>query len=102
MQADMRKREGKIVPALRAAHFLDFLPSSEGLVPVSPEEASIWPAGGHRVDPLWSEDKTGWMQPLEGSAAFQPLPCDWSDLNRLRREQEGLKEGQEPDSESRP
>ena len=102
MHADMRKREGKIVPALRAAHFLDFLPSSEGLVPVSPEEASIWPAGGHRVDPLWSEDKTGWMQPLEGSAAFQPLPCDWSDLNRLRREQEGLKEGQEPDSESRP
>ena len=102
MHAEMRKREGQIVKALRAAHFLDFLPGSEGLVQVSPEEANLWPAGGHRVDAAWSDPKAGWMQPLEDRAAFQPLPCDWSALNQLRQEQEGVKKGQPADSESLP
>ena len=102
MHHSFRKNEGQIVKALRAAHFLDFLPGSEGLVPVSEEEANLVPAGGHRVDPAWSEPKTAWMQPLGDRAAFQPLPCDWSALNQLRHEQEVQKESQPPDSESLP
>ena len=93
MHADFKQRgeSGAIIKALRAAHFLDFLPGEHGLQPVSPEEAALYPAGGHRVDPIWSAPKTGWMQPLEGRPAFQPLPCDWSALNQLRKQQEGKK-----------
>ena len=104
MHADFKQRgeSGAIIKALRAAHFLDFLPGEHGLQPVSPEEDALYPAGGHRVDPIWSAPKTEWMQPVEGRPAFQPLPCDWSALNQLRQRLEGQKPDQVPDSEPLP
>ena len=101
MHADFvrQARRGAIVKALRAAHFLDYLPTDQGLVKVEGEEANLWPAGGHRVDPSWAAAKEGWMQPLEvkkgslaGQVAWKPLPCDWSRLNTLRKMEAASKE----------
>ena len=96
MHADfqLQASKGVIVKALRAAHFLDFLPSPSGLCQVSQEDALLWPAGGHRIDADWSGPKSDWMQPVEDEAGrnfFKPLPTDWTKLNELRKEQAGKK-----------
>ena len=96
MHADMVKRAkgGAVVQALRAAHFLDWLPGEGGLVKVSQKDSLLWPAGGHRIDPLWSEPKEAWMEPVlnkAGQTVAKPLPCDWRKLNSLRRHNEKRK-----------
>ena len=58
---------------------------------VSHQESLLFPAGGHRVDPLWSDPKEAWMQPAlnqAGEPVAKPLPCDWSQLNSLRQNME--------------
>ena len=98
MHADFvrQARRGAIVKALRAAHFLDYLPTDQGLVKVEGEEANLWPAGGHRVDPSWAAAKEGWMQQLglldNLHCLWKPLPCDWSRLNTLRKMEAASKE----------
>ena len=96
MHADFLRQasKGVILKALRAAHFLDFLPSPSGLCPVSQEDALLWPAGGHRVDASWSASKTEWMEPVEdeeGRTVFKPQLTDWTRLNELREAQAGQK-----------
>ena len=96
MHADFVKRAkgGAVVKALRAAHFLDWLPGEGGLVKVNDQDSLLFPAGGHRVDPSWSEPKEAWMQPVlnqAGETVAKPLPCDWSKLNKLRKEAESKK-----------
>ena len=54
--------KGAMVKGLRQAHFLDYLPTPDGLVPVSQEEANDMPAGSHRLDPTWTEPKADWME----------------------------------------
>ena len=96
MHADFVKRSegGAVVKALRSAHFLDWLPGDGGLVKVSEEDSLLWPAGGSRVDPSWTETKEAWMQPVvnqAGERVPKPFPTDWSVLNNLRSEQENKK-----------
>ena len=58
---------------------------------VSDQESFLFPAGGHRIDPSWSAPKEAWMQPALNQAretVAKPLPCDWSKLNKLRKEAE--------------
>ena len=92
MHANFKQQEekGAIVKALRQAHFLDYLPTKDGLVPVSQEEATDMPAGSHRLDPTWTEPKADWMETKvlqDGRGVKRPRPCDWSRLNKLRKAQ---------------
>ena len=96
MHADMEQRakDGALVKAVRAAHFLDYLPCPSGLLPVTTAEAPMLPAGSHRLEPSWTASKNSWMLPgpvYQGEVTFKPQPTDWSRLNKLRKELHGKK-----------
>ena len=99
MHSDMSQRAGgALVKAMRAAHFLDFLPCPAGLVPVATAEAQMLPAGSHRLEPSWAASKNSWLLPgpvYQGEPTFKPQPPDWTRLNKLRKDQQSKKRKEE-------